>query len=264
MESMATTKSACAPMAAVRKSKRVSRCMVRAQAEGREGVAPALPAFARRHTLETLEDRHKNPRKTPTQSRGIATVESLVEATRRLIQKDRGTEKLTVAQIARTAGVSVASVYQFFPTKEALIAACMEAELARAAQAFTVEALAMHEARVSLDEAVPRLTILSMKMIRQLFRAMPLPKDAPRQSVREMLYARSAELLSTLLLVRAEDDARVRGKDITTIARVVARAVTDLGECAVDDDDPTFEAFSRETARMIARYILTPDAAGGP
>ncbi|MFO0679037.1 MAG: TetR/AcrR family transcriptional regulator [Polyangiaceae bacterium] len=206
-----------------------------------------------------MPDKSKNPRKAPTRSGGVATVHAIVEATRILVQRERGTDTVTVAKIAKVAGVSVASVYQFFPTKEAVIAACMEAELGRKAEAFAHEALAMHAARVPLDEAVPALTVQSLRMIRELFRDMPLPRDMARMSVRETLYARSAELLQGMLLVRAEDDPRVRGKDIATLARVVARAVTDLGESAVDDDDATFETFARETSRMITRYVLTPD-----
>jgi AcrR family transcriptional regulator len=61
------------------------------------------------------------PRKTPTQERSRATVDALVQATADLLVRD-GYEKLTTNRVAERAGVNIASLYQFFPGKEALVA----------------------------------------------------------------------------------------------------------------------------------------------
>jgi AcrR family transcriptional regulator len=57
----------------------------------------------------------------PTQERSRATVEALVQATADILVRD-GSAKLTTNRIAERAGVNVASLYQFFPGKEALVA----------------------------------------------------------------------------------------------------------------------------------------------
>jgi AcrR family transcriptional regulator len=66
-----------------------------------------------------------SPRKRASQHRSRATVEALVEATARLLVKE-GYEHASTNRIAQIAGVSVGSLYQYFPSKEALVAAVIE------------------------------------------------------------------------------------------------------------------------------------------
>ncbi len=54
-------------------------------------------------------------RKTPAQSRSRALVEAVIGAASRLLP-DRDAEELTTHQIAERAGVSVGSLYQYFPS----------------------------------------------------------------------------------------------------------------------------------------------------
>ncbi len=63
---------------------------------------------------------HIPPRKLPKQDRSRTTVDYLVEATARILT-DEGIEHLSTNRIAELAGVSVGSLYQYFPNKEALL-----------------------------------------------------------------------------------------------------------------------------------------------
>jgi len=65
------------------------------------------------------------PRKIATQERSRATVDSLIEATARILVKE-GFDKASTNRIAEVAGVSIGSLYQYFPSKEALVAAVIE------------------------------------------------------------------------------------------------------------------------------------------
>ena len=65
------------------------------------------------------------PRKLATQDRSRATVDALVEATARILVEE-GFDKTSTNRIAKVAGVSVGSLYQYFPSKEALVAAVVE------------------------------------------------------------------------------------------------------------------------------------------
>ncbi len=65
------------------------------------------------------------PRKVASQVRSRATVDALVEATARILVKE-GFDKASTNRIAEVAGVSVGSLYQYFPCKEALVAAVIE------------------------------------------------------------------------------------------------------------------------------------------
>ncbi|WP_437960199.1 TetR/AcrR family transcriptional regulator [Sorangium sp. So ce119] len=61
------------------------------------------------------------PRKQPTQERSRATVEAILQATAYILVRE-GYARLTTNRVAQRAGVNVASLYQFFPSKEALLA----------------------------------------------------------------------------------------------------------------------------------------------
>src|SRR4051812_2362706 len=62
------------------------------------------------------------PRKSASQKRSKATVETLLDATARVLAR-HGYDRASTNRIAETAGVSVGSLYQYFPNKEALVAA---------------------------------------------------------------------------------------------------------------------------------------------
>lgn len=59
------------------------------------------------------------PRKQPRQNRSTATVEAILEAAIRILRDD-GWAELTTTRVAELAGVSVGSLYQYFPNREAI------------------------------------------------------------------------------------------------------------------------------------------------
>ena len=64
-------------------------------------------------------------KKKPKQARSQEMVEILLQATTRILRRD-GRESLTTNRIAEVAGVSVGSLYQYFPNKESLVDALRE------------------------------------------------------------------------------------------------------------------------------------------
>jgi len=68
-----------------------------------------------------MSKRRLSPRKTPRQERSRSTVEALLEATTDILIR-QGYAKLTTNRIAERAGVNIASLYQYFPGKEAIVA----------------------------------------------------------------------------------------------------------------------------------------------
>lgn len=57
---------------------------------------------------------HLNPRKRPRQARATATLDAIFEATIQLLVAD-GPQRLTTTRVAARAGVSVGTMYQYFP-----------------------------------------------------------------------------------------------------------------------------------------------------
>jgi Bacterial regulatory proteins, tetR family len=67
----------------------------------------------------------RNPRKNASQKSSRATVDALIEATARILVRE-GFDRASTNRIAEVAGVSVGSLYQYYPGKEALVAAVID------------------------------------------------------------------------------------------------------------------------------------------
>lgn len=74
--------------------------------------------------------RQQPARRVPHQERARATVDALVSATAQVLLKE-GYDACTTNRVARVAGVSIGSLYQYFPDKEALVMAVVEQHLTR-------------------------------------------------------------------------------------------------------------------------------------
>lgn len=64
-------------------------------------------------------------KKPPVQERARQTIETILEATARILVED-GSERLTTNHVARKAGFSIGTVYQYFPNKETIVLALIE------------------------------------------------------------------------------------------------------------------------------------------
>jgi len=70
-------------------------------------------------------------RKAPTQARAQATVETIFDAAARIVEND-GETALTTNRIAAEAGFSIGTLYQYFPSKEAVVLAMIQRQRDRA------------------------------------------------------------------------------------------------------------------------------------
>jgi len=71
--------------------------------------------------------RRVNPRKAPSQPRSAHTVEVILEGAAHILEQ-HGLDGYTTNAIAARAGVSIGSLYQYFPTKDAVTVALIERE----------------------------------------------------------------------------------------------------------------------------------------
>jgi AcrR family transcriptional regulator len=72
----------------------------------------------------------KSTQRPPKQARARATIDTVLEATARILV-EAGYQRLTTNHVARRAGVSVGSIYQYFGSKEELVAALVERHVER-------------------------------------------------------------------------------------------------------------------------------------
>jgi AcrR family transcriptional regulator len=87
-------------------------------------------------------------RKQPQQARSQATVDAIFDATIQVLLAD-GLQRLTTIRVADRAGVSVGTLYQYFPQKQALLFAVLQRHLERVARAIEDAAASARDACLS-------------------------------------------------------------------------------------------------------------------
>ncbi len=75
--------------------------------------------------MDNIEKSSNSQRKSPQQGRSKALVDAILEATVRILPKV-GSRHLTTKKIAEFAGVSIGSLYQYFPNKESVLASLID------------------------------------------------------------------------------------------------------------------------------------------
>jgi AcrR family transcriptional regulator len=96
------------------------------------------------------KDNKSNKRRKPVQKRAKITVEAMLDAAIKLLKRG-GVILLTTNLIAETAGVSIGSVYQYFPNKQAIYRALHERHIAQ------VDAVMQRRVRECADATLEEL-----------------------------------------------------------------------------------------------------------
>src|ERR1700761_4882211 len=103
------------------------------------------------------------PRKSPVQARSAASVEAILKATIQVLRKV-GKERLTTTLVAARAGVSVGTLYQYFPNKGALLRAALQRHMNEVGA--VIEAVCREQSGASLEKMATALvtSFLAAKM----------------------------------------------------------------------------------------------------
>lgn len=96
------------------------------------------------------------PRKTARQARARDTVLGILQASAEIVVR-HGFERFTTNRIAERAGVSVGSLYQYFPSKEAIFQSLVEHTMNRAVDGFIAEIDAIDPEATTLESAIARI-----------------------------------------------------------------------------------------------------------
>jgi AcrR family transcriptional regulator len=171
-----------------------------------------------------------NPRKRPQQQRSEATVDAILEATARILESD-GLEALSTNAVAARAGVSVGSLYQYFPGKSALLAEVMRRE--RAALVARVAAIAgappsdLEAAVTALIQAAVAHQLERPALARALdFIEPTLPLDGETAA----LNADLAHMISALIDRHGVTEPHQAARDLIALAKGMIDAAGLTGE----------------------------------
>jgi AcrR family transcriptional regulator len=191
------------------------------------------------------------PRKIPTQERSRAMVSVILEAATRVLMKE-GYARATTNRIAKAAGISVGSFYQYFPTKDAVVVALMRRhrEKMRALLEGHVERF-----RTSpLEEAVPALiaAVFAVHESNPKLHAVMF-EHVLRSDARRELDEFEPWVEKVVEEALALHRARLRVKDTRAAAFVVVHLVTGVSRAAAGSPH---EHLERELSDAVLRYLL--------
>jgi AcrR family transcriptional regulator len=200
-----------------------------------------------------------SPRRRPRQARAQATVDAIVKATARVLV-DEGYDRASTNRVALAAGVSIGSLYQYFPSKEALVAALVEDHIAKMQSALTnslTGAALSSPAGSSLDVRAKQL----VRGVITAYRVDPLLdhvlcQEVPKVGELTRVYG-FEQYLAERCRAHLFSDASVRPMDIERAVFLLVNAVPGVVRASVKED-PRGEGDERladELTDMIVRYL---------
>jgi AcrR family transcriptional regulator len=206
-----------------------------------------------------------NPRKTASQKRSRATVDALVEATARVLIRE-GYDRTSTNRIACVAGVSIGSLYQYFPSKEALVAAVIERhtqELSRVVRETYLKIAAL-PIRLGMREMVTA-AIAAHRVDPKLHRI--LDEEVPRTGQLENVDAalQNACALFRVYLEAHRDEIEVADLDlaafvlVTTVEALTHSAVLHRPDILAGENA---DAFVDEATGLVLRYLRVSPTGG--
>jgi AcrR family transcriptional regulator len=194
------------------------------------------------------------PRKTPVQARSTASVDAILKATVQVLLRV-GKEKLTTTRVAARAGVSVGTLYQYFPNKSALLRAALRLHVEEIlAEVHEVCAAQRGQPVEEMAEALA-IAFLAVKM-----------RD-PKKS--RALYAVSSDVEGAKIAAGAEARANkeivgllqsapeVLATDLQLMGTVLQSTIAGMKRQLLESDMPEaqFEVMQRELVLVVRGYV---------
>lgn len=196
-----------------------------------------------------------NPRKIASQQRSQATVEALLDATARILVRE-GYDRASTNRIAAVAGVSVGSLYQYFPNKEALVAALIARHTREMLDLLkqAMEAVATLDLETAMRELI-RAMVDAHRVDPALHRI--FDEQIPRMGQLDEIEAIDREAYA---LVRAYLEARrheIGVEDLDTATFICVTTVETLTHEAVLRHPDTIDPASlvEEVTRLVVGYL---------
>jgi AcrR family transcriptional regulator len=197
-------------------------------------------------------------RRTPRQTRAKDTVDVIIEATAQILQRE-GRSTLNTNRIAERAGISIGTLYQYFPNKQAILIEIARREIERD-RAVVARAISQASENSGVDPARigVRALITSQKkqskvrraafdaLLAEGFSQFGLESASAFQQINEMIGTHRERLLS--------DRARYPSP---LMLFVISRAITGAIRSAILEDSPflTTSEFEDELVHLIRGFF---------
>lgn len=193
-------------------------------------------------------------RKAPRQRRSRETVDVILAATARVLASD-GYARASTNRIAEVAGVSVGSIYQYFPNKDALVLAVAEEHAAEMTRLLV---------EVAGTAALGDLASAIRRFVEGMIAAHAIDPALHRALVQQVLHLGGEVLHETQEQVRAlvvgllePFRERLGVSDLEVAAFVLVSTVESVIHSAVFEKPEllVYPAFADELTRLVTRYL---------
>jgi AcrR family transcriptional regulator len=196
--------------------------------------------------------RADRPRRKAKQDRARETVAIVLEAAARVLL-DQGYALATTNRIAKKAGVSVGTLYEYFADKEEVFDALIQRELKS-----IVAALGSRELNPDspVDEKISQLVLAGMDAMRfgpELFRSL---EQVPNASFRRHLAQARQIVLKSIKQLLEENRDQLRVTDLDLAAFMIVSAAEGVGANATSEFFG--ERLARELAVLLKVYLTGP------
>jgi AcrR family transcriptional regulator len=194
------------------------------------------------------------PRKSPVQARSAASVDAILDATVQVLIKV-GKERLTTTRVAARAGVSVGTLYQYFPNKSALLQAVLKRHLDEVTQA--VEQVCREQQGRPLVEMATALihSFLNAKMkdARTSIALYAVSSDVDGARMARQMGARSNQAIVAMLASSPEP----LKKDVRLVASMVQGAMGGTSRRLLESSTPEeeLEMMREELIFLVGSYL---------
>ena len=194
------------------------------------------------------------PRKSPVQARSAASVDAILEATIQVLLS-AGKERLTTTRVAARAGVSVGTLYQYFPNKSALLQAALKRHLDEVIEA--VERVCREQKGQTLQRMATVLitTFLNTKMrdAKTSVALYSVSSDGDGVKMARQMGVRSNKAIVEMLKTSRE----ALTKDPQAVAAVLQGAMGGVSRRLLESVTPEreFELLREELIAMACAYL---------
>jgi len=194
------------------------------------------------------------PRKSPVQARSAASVDAILEATIQVLLS-AGKERLTTTRVAARAGVSVGTLYQYFPNKSALLQAALKRHLDEVIEA--VERVCREQKGQTLQRMATVLitTFLNTKMrdAKTSVALYSVSSDVDGAKMARQMGVRSNKAIVEMLKTSRE----ALTKDPQAVAAVLQGAMGGVSRRLLESVTPEkeFELLREELIAMACAYL---------
>jgi AcrR family transcriptional regulator len=199
------------------------------------------------------------PRRTPKQRRSQDMCDRIIDAAARVFEEE-GYARGTTNRIAEEAGISIGSLYQYYPNKDVLLAELVRRHIQQGADeigkrlaAVDIGSQSLVERTRMFVEATVALHRNDVALHRVLFEESPRPLDV----LEELRQFEAGTVAAVELLIAQDPEVRVGDAHMAAYITVSTIESVTHHYASAHPHDADWDAFTDELVRLVVGYLAS-------